>query len=297
MDGVIKKAGRPRLALSDEERRERRRRQVAEAQSRRREKLAARQRNLEERERALADREHALRTRGARIGRRDQSAHTSDRTRTQALIERFTTGRDWRTGERRPVDLPYRAKGLADQAAKLTRQTKAAGTALRTLIHEFKDILGEGESRDLQDAAALVERIGHAAEVAKDKARTLEKRLTAEDAARERTALAAFNAAFGNLQVSEQILLSAAIDKDGDYRSDVLALRELNYSLRRMREEARREAVSAIKETIEAGKGTEEKIREIQEKMHAPELVAGLQESIHRVQAALVQAQLEKAAK
>lgn len=171
--------------------------------------LEKRRVTIEERERELNVLEKDLKVAGARLKRGSDSKKVSDKARTEALIQRFTTERDYRqAGEvYKPIVDDWKIEQRVQELAKLTARTKTVRTSLSTLALEFKETLGDAETNDLMDADEVLFRISNAAGVALKRARTLETKLKEEEKQRHQTAHKATTAYLQPLGDAEQALL------------------------------------------------------------------------------------------
>ncbi|TCJ20153.1 hypothetical protein EZJ19_00850 [Parasulfuritortus cantonensis] len=152
--------------------------------------LDKRRDTIEERERELNVQEKDLKVAGARLKRDGDAKKVSDKARTEALIQRFTTERDYRqAGEAyKPIVDDWKIEQRVQELAKLTARTKTVRTSMATLAREFKETLGDRETDDLMDADEVLFRIGNAAGVALKRARALEVKLKEAEKQRHQTA-------------------------------------------------------------------------------------------------------------
>jgi hypothetical protein len=95
--------------------------------------------------------------------------------------------------------------------ANLSRQTKAAGTVIKSLLSTYGEeqhaLLNTSETSVLKSALSVLNRLGEAAGDAKDQVNRTAKRVKAEDEARYKAAHAAIKAAFPDMQMTDAILL------------------------------------------------------------------------------------------
>lgn len=163
---------------------------------------------IEARERELNVLEKDLKVAGARFKRGGDTKKVSDKARTEALIQRFTTERDYRHGEvYKPIVDDWKIEQRVQELAKLTARTKTVRTSLSTLAREFKETLGDAETNDLMDADEVLFRISNAAGVALKRARTLEAKLKEEEKQRHQAAHKAATAYLQPLRDAEQVML------------------------------------------------------------------------------------------
>lgn len=152
--------------------------------------ISRRMEEIKERERELNVLEKNLKVAGARLKRDGDAKKVSDKARTEALIQRFTTERDYRqAGEAyKPIVDDWKIEQRVQELAKLTARTKTVRTSMATLAREFKETLGDRETDDLMDADEVLFRIGNAAGVALKRARALEAKLKEAEKQRHQTA-------------------------------------------------------------------------------------------------------------
>ncbi len=131
--------------------------------------------------------------------------------RVARLVEWFTTRKDWRSGELQSLTDSYSALNKAAEMVNLSRQTKAAGTAIKSLLSTYGEekhaLLNTSEASVLKSALSVLNRLGEAAGDAKDRVNRTAKRVKAEEAARYKAAHTAIKTAFPDLQMTDAILL------------------------------------------------------------------------------------------
>lgn len=210
---------------------------------------------IHEREQAIEAETRRIKSQGAKTEKTRERERISDKDRADALIERFTTDTRLSTAKRQSVDDPYWITQRASQAAALTKQTKTVATALEGLIKEFKGMLGEGEVVALESTVGLIRRIGAAAETAKNRVRTLEKKIHEED--RQRTAMAsnAVKSLLDAMSLENQILTNCILNtSDFNWHlRDLLKLKDVPYNMARAKEELRDNMVGRLKANLKAG--------------------------------------------
>jgi DNA repair exonuclease SbcCD ATPase subunit len=158
--------------------------------------------------------ERELKTAGARLKKDASQNVVTDKARTEALIHRFTTERDYSKAgmpEREIVD-GYRIEQRSKEITKLTSRTKSVRTSLETLTREFKDLLGEKESSDLEDAMRILDRISNAAATAQKKTRALEARIKDKEKQQEIAAYQAATSRLQGLSDAEKVMLLCILD-------------------------------------------------------------------------------------
>lgn len=266
---------------------------------------AANQRELQilEAKRRLEDREDQLDEREQRLQNAPRKQPSMSNTeRTAALVERFTTTTSWSNGTRRDLDAGSTERH-AQVLTSLTRQTKAARTALASIEKEFSELLNLSETSILADARGVLASLGDAATHAKEKThRILAERKRIEEE-RAKAAAGAVAKLFGEIDVPDQVCLMAFVDRHNNYfqllqsRRD-LVLRDYVYYLNNGVEAAITSLRWKVESGIKEGKAALDAAEEIRS---AFDLVrAGLATQyagmIGRLQAALVQSRLEKVA-
>ena len=131
--------------------------------------------------------------------------------RVARLVEWFTTRKDWRSGEQQSLTDSYSALNKAAAMVSLSRQTKAAGTAIKSVLSTYGEeqhaLLNTSETSVLKSALSVLNRLGEAAGDAKDRVNRTAKRVKAEEEARYKAAHAAIKAAFPDMQMTDAILL------------------------------------------------------------------------------------------
>lgn len=255
---------------------------------------------IQVREDRLQAEERRLKILGAKTEKGLGEARVSDKARTEALIQQFTTRTQWRTGERQVIDDPHTISERAEQASKLTRQTKSAATVLGGIIEEFKTLLGEREIDELAAAVKLVRRIGAAAETAKDRARAMEKRIHEEDRMRTSLASKATNAILETTSLPNQILAMCILNLSDHswYLRDLLKLEDVRYNLNRSKEELHQKMVGRLKGLMKDGNAIEQSVAILKAEIAeaTPQAREKYGPSIERVLAELVSIELNKAA-
>lgn len=171
--------------------------------------FSRRMEEIRERERELNVLEKDLKVAGARLKRDGDAKKVSDKARTEALIQQFTTERDYRANGvvYKPIDDDWKIERRVQELAKLTARTKTVRTSLSTLAREFKETLGDRETDDLMDADNVLFRISNAAGIALKRARTLEAKLKEEEKQRHQAAYKAATAYLQPLGDAEQVML------------------------------------------------------------------------------------------
>ena len=107
--------------------------------------------------------------------------------RVARLVEWFTTRKDWRSGEQQSLTDSYSALNKAAEMVSLSRQTKAAGTAIKSFLRTYGEeqhaLLNTSETSVLKSALSVLNRLGEAAGDAKDRVNRTAKRVKAEEEA------------------------------------------------------------------------------------------------------------------
>lgn len=171
------------------------------------------------RERELDRQERQLKSIGARLNKDRESNAVTDKARTEALVQRFTTKPDYsKPGiPNKPIDDEWTIANRAKEISKLTTRTKAVNTSLSTLMREFKDLLGDKETADLEDAMRILNRITNAAGTAQKKTRALEAKIKKEVKQRHIMAYKAATARLEGLPDADKVLILCTLDpKDFD---------------------------------------------------------------------------------
>jgi len=140
-----------------------------------------------------------------------QEERPSHADRVAKLVEWFTTRKDWRSGEHQSLTDSYSALNKAAEMVCLSRQTKAAGTVIKSLLSTYGEeqhaLLSTSETSVLKRALSVLNRQGEVASDAKDRGNRTAKRVKAEEEARYKAAHAAIKAAFPDMQMTDAILL------------------------------------------------------------------------------------------
>lgn len=215
------------------------------------------------RELEIEAREQQLAALGARVAQQAGSARMSDQARAQALIERFSTREVWRTRELKAIDDPDTIKDRVQQITKLTAKVKSAGTVLAGISTDFQALLGAEETGDLDDAVRLLHRIGSAADTAKKRIQTLEKRVKEEDARLTKIAAAEANKRLSGVPEIDQIFLLCALSPySQSFDLERLLQHDPDDRLRgrlmRVLEEVKGALVEKLKPYLKAGKSPAE---------------------------------------
>jgi hypothetical protein len=94
---------------------------------------------------------------------------------------------DWRSGERQFHNDSYSALTKTAEIVSLSKQTKAAGTAIKSLLstygEEQRPLLNISETSVLKSVLSVLNRLGEAAGDAKDRVNRTAKRVKAEEEA------------------------------------------------------------------------------------------------------------------
>lgn len=228
-----RKPGRPKRLLTPEqaaERTEHRRKQLAEAQARRRQKLTqafdlaqATSSQLEELRRDLAAAQSIVERQDIEIqGLKRELADAGKtvapgislvapdtRSRARLLMKQIATTETWQgeTRERNAID----TRREAERLASLVRQTKAARTAIVKAESELSAIVSEGEKAILEGARLALSQILDAAELAKEQGRRLAKQREDHDESCRVAARKSVREAFHVESVEDKVALILAV--------------------------------------------------------------------------------------
>lgn len=222
--------------------------------------LDERQAIIQSREKELNALALDLKVAGARLKRDESTKKVSDKARTDTLVQRFTLERDYRsqTGEAfKPIVDTWTIKRRVQEISKLTSRTKTVRTSLATLAREFKDILGDRESDDLNDAGGVLLHISHAADIALKQARALEKRLKEEEKQRQEAAHKVATTYLQSLSDAEQVMHLCILDPRSYYELDKLLAGEAGY-LGDVKRHASEAIVYKIQDALKAGQNREQ---------------------------------------
>lgn len=225
-----------------------------------------------QRERDLDQQERQLKSAGARLQKDRESNAVTDKARTEALIQRFTTERDYRANGvvYKPIVDDYRIEQRAKEISKLTTRTKTVNTSLATLMREFKDLLGDKETADLEDAMRILNRISNAAGTAQKKTRALEAKIKEEEKQRHIMAYKAATARLEGLPDADKVLILCTLDpKDFDLqrllyqhrdapRAGAPRVLRATQALREVEESAHNNIRNRIKDHLKAGQGLDQ---------------------------------------
>lgn len=216
------------------------------------------------REDEIDKKERALKAAGARLDKTTQTRKVTDKERAEALIQRFTTRYDYSQpgGVMTPITEGYQIEQHAKEIAKLTTKTRAVSTSLFGLAKEFRDLLGDREIADLENAVALLHRIGQAAAVAKKKTQALEKAIKDAEQARFRQAHQAAEACLAGLDERDVVLRLCVLEPRQYELEQFLARKPYYQSMTELLGDVHRHALNNLKYQIEkllrTGQGVED---------------------------------------
>lgn len=165
---------------------------------------AATQAALDQREKALAQRE---------VGEgfaNPVESRLSRQQRADHLVEWFTTSKDWQTGEKVAVKGGYAALQNAAEMTSLSRQTKAARTAIGSLLAAYAEkhaLLNAREINTLKEVLHVLGNLGAAAGDAKDRVNSSAKKIAEDEKAREAAAERSANTMYPSIPMVDAILL------------------------------------------------------------------------------------------
>ncbi len=217
-----------------------------------------------QREGDLAKQERALKAAGARLEQTTKSQRVTDKERIEALAQRFTTRPDYSQPGHpfMPIKEGYQIEARAKEITKLTTKTRSVSTSLSGLAKEFRELLGDKEIADLEDAIGVLNRIGQAASATKKKTLALEKSIKDQEKVWSSQAHQAAKACLSGLD-EQDVVLHLCILERGQYElGQFLSCKPLYQSMTELLAEAHRSAIENVKYQIEkllkAGQGVEE---------------------------------------
>lgn len=216
------------------------------------------------REAELDKKERALKAAGARLEKSSQNQRVTDKERIEALAQRFTTRPDYSQPgiPRVPIQEGYQIEARAKEITKLTTKTRSVSTSLSGLAKEFKELLGDKEIADLEDAVGVLNRIGQAAAATKKTTLALEKSIKAHEQVRARQAHQAAQACLAGLD-ERDVVLHLCIMEPGQYDlEEFLSCKPRYRSMTELLSEVHRATQGNVKYQIEkrlkAGQGVED---------------------------------------
>lgn len=221
---------------------------------------------IKERERELNVLEKNLKVAGARLKRDGDSKKVTDKTRTETLVKRFTTERDYSKGSEvayKAIVDDWKIEQRVKEVAKLTSRTKSVRTSMAKLASEFKDILGDREVDDLMDAHEVLYHISHAADIALKRARTLESKLKEEEKQRQALAYKAATTYLQGLGDAEQVMRLCILDPHSYYELDRFLAGEGGY-LSDVKRHTHSAVVYKIKDALKAGQNLEQALASLE---------------------------------
>lgn len=258
--------------------------------------------DIQRREMELAKRERGVKVASARPERSGDTNAVTVKTRTEALVRRFTTERDWRqAGATKLIDEPWTIEQRSKNIAALTARTKAVGTSLQALTQEFKDLLGEQEIAALAEAVLILNRIRDAASIAKTKTRALEQKIKEEAGRRKKQSHQVASGWLTSLPELDQVLTLCVLDAH-QYDLDAFLVRKAfgRTQADRFTEVlgAAREAVAyEVERRLKAGLSQAEALQAVQESIarKRPAAEAKYRRPIEEAIAAVIAERLAKA--
>ncbi len=226
------------------------------------------QRNEEilERERKLNILEREMKAAGARLKRDSDSKKMTDKARTEALIQRFTTERDYSCNAAdayKAIEDDWKIEQRVKEVSKLTARTKTVHTSLVNLVREFKDLLGDKESDNLLDAAEVLHRIGMAASQAQRSARSMEVQLKREEKQRHAVAYEAARMCLQTLSDADKVMVFCILDHYS-FELDKFLTAEIPYwtsmseQLAKVKEGAQDATARKLKDFLKTGQNIEQ---------------------------------------